>query len=260
VPESIHWLARKQPEGALKRINHALTRMGHAVVGSLPTIPTDVRKRSIGDIFAPGLLASTVIVTLAYFFHITTFYFIVKWVPKIVVDFGFPASSAAGVLVWANVGGATGGALFGLLTQRYSVKALTIGMLVLSTVLVALFGRTPPDLERLSFICAAAGFCTNAGIVGLYAIIAQAFPTHVRAFGTGFTIGIGRGGSVLAPIVAGFLYAAGYSLPTDARMLALGSLLAAGMLMMLALDSERPHAERGAGRVDSAQNPAASRA
>ena len=262
VPESVHWLARKQPEGALKRINHALTRMGHAVVASLPTIPTDVRKRSIGDIFAPGLLASTVIVTLAYFFHITTFYFIVKWVPKIVVDFGFPASSAAGVLVWANVGGATGGALFGLLTQRYSVKALTIGMLVLSTALVALFGRTPPDLERLSLICAAAGFCTNAGIVGLYAIIAQAFPTHVRAFGTGFTIGIGRGGSVLAPIVAGFLFAAGYSLPTVAMMLAIGSLLAAGMLMMLALDSDRPQGERerGAGRVDSAQNPAASRA
>ena len=163
------------------------------------------------------------------------------------------------MLVWANVGGATGGALFGLLTQRYSVKALTIGMLVLSTALVALFGRTPPDLERLSLICAAAGFCTNAGIVGLYAIIAQAFPTHVRAFGTGFTIGIGRGGSVLAPIVAGFLFAAGYSLPTVAMMLALGSLLAAGMLMMLALDSDRPQAEREARRADPAQNPAASR-
>ncbi|RPH58626.1 MAG: MFS transporter, partial [Acidobacteria bacterium] len=135
VPESVHWLTRKQPDGALQRINHALTRMGHAAIAALPTIPADVRKRSISDIFAPGLLATTVLVTLAYFFHITTFYFIVKWVPKIVVDFGFPASSAAGVLVWANVGGATGGALFGLLTQRYSVKALTIGVLVLSTVL-----------------------------------------------------------------------------------------------------------------------------
>ena len=260
VPESVHWLARKQPEGALPKINQALKRMGHAAIATLPTIPTDVRQRSIGDIFAPGLLASTVIVTLAYFFHITTFYFIVKWVPKIVVDFGFPPSSAAGVLVWANVGGATGGALFGLLTQRYSVKALTIGMLMLSTVLVTLFGRTPPDLGQLSLICAAAGFCTNAGIVGLYAIIAQAFPTHVRAFGTGFTVGIGRGGSVLAPIVAGFLFAAGYSLPTVAMLLAFGSLLAAGMLLMLALDSERPPSEREERRVDPAQNPAASRA
>jgi MFS family permease len=260
VPESVHWLARKQPEGALKKINGALTRMGHASVAALPAIPADVRRRSVGDIFAPGLLASTVLVTLAYFFHITTFYFIVKWVPKIVADFGFPASSAAGVLVWTNVGGATGGALFGLLTQRYGVKALTIGVLLLSTVMVALFGRTPPDLDQLSLICAVAGFCTNAGIVGLYAIIAQAFPTHVRAFGTGFTIGIGRGGSVLAPIVAGFLFAAGYSLPTVALLLALGSILGAGMLLMLELDTDRPPTARAERRPDPARVPSASQA
>src|SRR5688572_25032337 len=182
MPESIHWLASKQPAGALEKINRGLSRMDRAAVATLPVTSADVRRGSIADIFAPGLVATTAIVTLAYFFHITTFYFIVKWVPKIVVDLGFAASSAAGVLVWTNVGGATGGAVFGLLTQRFGVKALTIGVLCLSTVMVILFGRTPPDLQRLSFICAVAGFCTNAGIVGLYAIIAQAFPTHVRAF------------------------------------------------------------------------------
>jgi benzoate transport len=258
VPESVHWLARKQPPGALQKINRALTRMGHTAAAALPEIPADVRKRSVADIFAPALLASTVIVTLAYFFHITTFYFIVKWVPKIVVDLGFAASSAAGVLVWANVGGALGGGVFGLLTQRYSVKALTIGVLVLSTVMVTLFGRTPADLERLSLICAVAGFCTNAGIVGLYAIIAQAFPTHVRAFGTGFTVGVGRGGSVLAPIIAGFLFAAGYSLPTVALMLAFGSLFAAGMLLMLKLETDQPSAPREERRTGPSHVPAAS--
>ena len=103
--------------------------------------------------FKMATVIATVIVTLAYFLHITTFYFIVKWVPKIVVDLGFAASSAAGVLVWTNVGGALGGAVLGLLTQRYSVKALTIGVLFASTVMVTLFGRTPADLERLSIIC-----------------------------------------------------------------------------------------------------------
>ncbi len=238
VPESVHWLTRTQPTGALESVNRIMRRMRHPSTDALPVITASVRSHSIGDIFAPGLLATTAIVTFAYFFHITTFYFIVKWVPKIVVDLGFAASSAAGVLVWTNVGGATGGAVFGLLTQRFSVKALTIGVLVCSTVAVAWFGRTPPDLQRLSLICAVAGFFTNAGIVGLYALIAQAFPTHVRAFGTGFTIGVGRGGSVLAPIIAGFLFTAGYSLPTVALTMALGSMLAAGMLLLLTLEGE----------------------
>lgn len=56
---------------------------------------------------------------------------------------------------------------------------------------------------------------------------------------------MGRGGSVLAPIVAGFLFAAGYSLPTVAFTMALGSLLAAGVLTMLKLQTDRPRSHRG---------------
>jgi benzoate transport len=254
VPESVHWLARKQPADALRKINRTLTRMGHVAETMLPEISADARRRTFTDIFAKGHVARTVIVTLAYFLHITTFYFIVKWVPKIVVDLGFAASSAAGVLVWTNVGGALGGAVLGLLTQRYSVKGLTIGVLFASTIMVTLFGRTPADLQRLSIICGLAGFCINACIVGLYAIIAQVFPTHIRASGTGFAIGVGRGGSVFAPIIAGFLFAAGYSLPTVAFFLALGSLFGGIVLLFL-----KPEADGTVEQRDHRAMPAASK-
>lgn len=243
VPESVHWLARKQPQEALGKINHTLGKMGHSAVQALPEIPAEVRQRSVTELFAPALLATTLIVTAAYFFHIMTFYFVLKWVPKIVADMGFAASSAAGVLVWANVGGAVGGAVLGILTQRFNVKGLTIGAMVLSTVLVAVFGRSPEDLARLSLLCAFAGFFTNGAIVGLYAIFAKAFPTQVRASGTGFAIGIGRGGSVLGPIIAGFLFNGGISLPTVALVMGLGSLLAAGVLLLLKIEPTEASAE-----------------
>lgn len=243
VPESVHWLAHKQPEGALDKINRTLKRMGHAAVAALPAIGADARQRSMGEIFQPSFIGVTLLVTAAYFFHFMTLYFLLKWVPQIVVGMGFVPSSAAGVLVWANAGGALGGATFGLLTQKFGIKQLTIVMMVLSAVAVVVFGRSPPDLQRLSLYCAVAGFCINAGIVGMYAIFAQAFPTHVRASGTGFGIGIGRGGAVLAPIVAGFLFKAGYGLPAVATTMALGSLLAAGMLLMLKLKPHEPAAE-----------------
>ncbi|GAB1269430.1 MFS transporter [Aurantivibrio infirmus] len=233
VPESVHWLTQKQPLGAVDRVNKVLKHISKPVISSMPVISEAVRKRSIGDIFAPGLVATTLIVTAAYFFHITTFYFILKWVPKIVVDMGFLASSAADVLVWANVGGLVGGLLFGLLTLKLDVKHLSIAILVISTLMVTLFGRSPADLSTLSILCAVAGFCTNAGVVGLYALFAHSFPTHVRAFGTGFAIGIGRGGAVLSPILAGFLFDAGFGLPTVAFILALGSLIAAALLLFL---------------------------
>jgi MFS transporter, AAHS family, vanillate permease len=233
VPESVHWLVRKQPAGALEKVNKVLTRMGQQTVNALPTIPAEVRQLSFSDIFSPALAMTTVLVAVTYFFHVTTFYFVLKWVPKIVVDMGFAASSAAGVLVWANVGGALGGAALGFLTLRFGVKGLTIGAMILSTIGVIFFGRSPPDLDRLSWICAIAGFFTNGSIVGMYAIFAKVFPTHVRASGTGVAIGIGRGGSVLAPIIAGYLFDAGMPVPTVALIMACGSLCAAGILSMV---------------------------
>lgn len=247
VPESVHWLAQRQPANALRRINAALARMGHEAIATLPPLAAQVRQRALADLFSPALRLTTLLCALACFFHMMTFYFILKWIPKIVADMHFPAAAAAGVLVWANVGGATGGAVLGFLSQKIGLKPLTIAVMVLSTIMVVLFGHAGPDLNELSLLCAVAGFFTNAGIVGLYAIYAQAFPTHVRATGTGVSIGLGRGGAAFGPIAAGFLFNAGYVLPTVATYIALGSLLAAAVLALLPLKPAQLHARSAVG-------------
>lgn len=248
VPESVHWLTRKQPDNALARINAAMTKIGHATIAALPELTADVRKKSVADIFSPALIRTTVLVTLAYFFHIMTFYYILKWTPTIVTTMGIPASAASGVLTWANVGGALGGIVFGLMTTKIGVKPLTIGILALTMFGVAMFGRSAPDVTQLSYLAAFAGFFGNAGVSGLYTIVAYAFPTHVRATGTGFVIGVGRGGAVLAPAIAGFLLQGGIDAGTDlATVLArvgfvmgIGSALAAVVLLFLKLGTDKP--------------------
>jgi MFS family permease len=235
VPEAVSWLSNKQPKDALAKINATMTRMGHATIDQLPVLGEDPSGRKVGTdtIFSPHMIRTTLIVAAAYFFHITTFYYILKWVPKIVVDMGFAASAAAGVLVWANVGGALGGVVVGVLANRFSLKAVTITVLVASTVMVNVFGHGYTDLATLSLVCACAGFFTNGAINGLYATFAQVFPSHMRASGTGFGIGIGRGGSVLAPIIAGFLFQAGNSLPKVSLLLSVGSVIAAVLIYIL---------------------------
>ena len=126
VPESVAFLDRRRAPGALEQINRILARFGHAPASALSEPGQGAARRSIADILKPGLLATTVLITFAYFAHITSFYFILKWVPKIVVDMGFAPQAAAGVLTWVNVGGATGGAIFGLIATRIGVKPLTI--------------------------------------------------------------------------------------------------------------------------------------
>jgi benzoate transport len=233
LPESIGFLLQKRPEGALGKVNDLLRRMGHQPVEALPSPDPAIPKASIGALFAPGLANITTLLTVAYFAHIMTFYFILKWVPKIVVDMGFAPSAAGGVLVWANVGGLVGALLLSLLSWRISIRALVIIAMVASAIMVTIFGQGQSSLAGLALIAAAAGFCTNSAVVGLYVIIAQSFPTSVRAGGTGVVIGIGRGGAALGPIIAGLLFSWNFGLVSVALAMALGSLIAAGALMLL---------------------------
>jgi benzoate transport len=233
APESIAFEMQRRGPNTLAAINRTLNRMGHGAIEALPALGEKAAKLPIAALFSPALARLTVLLTLAYLAHIMTFYFILKWVPKIVVDMGFVPSAAAGVLVWANVGGAAGSLILGLLTARVRLRTLTVAAMGVSAVLVVIFGRGQADLSQLALVAAATGFFTNAGVVGIYGLLAQSFPTDVRATATGFAIGVGRGGSALAPAVAGFLFAAGYGLQTVAILMAMGSVVA--LLALLAL-------------------------
>jgi benzoate transport len=234
LPESVSYLVERRPSNALARVNDTLRRLGHRTVNGLPPLPTGAKPGNpLVELFSPHLARTTVLLTAAYFAHIMTFYFMLKWIPKIVVDMGFEPSSAGGVLVWANVGGASGALIFSMLTQRLGLRRLVIGTLLLTTAMVAFFGRSRSDLTQLAMLAAGAGFFCNAGIVGLYAMFAQSFPTQIRASGTGFVIGVGRAGAALGPIAAGFLFVAGSTLPVVATIMALGSLVGAAAIFLL---------------------------
>jgi MFS transporter, AAHS family, vanillate permease len=233
VPESVAFLDRRRAPGALEQINRILTRLGHAPADGLSAAGEQAGRRSIGDVLKPGLLATTVLITFGYFAHITSFYFILKWVPKIVVGMGFAPQAAAGVLMWVSIGGAVGGALFGLIATRVAVKGLTLVTLVAGALMIVRFGHGAADLASLKTTLAFTGFFTNAAIAGFYLLFAKVFPTHVRATGTGFAIGVGRGGAVIAPIIAGYLLDGGLAVSTVALIMACGSLLAAVTLLAL---------------------------
>jgi benzoate transport len=242
VPESPAFYDRQRAPGALEKINRVLARMGHSpAVGLTPIGPSESRA-SIADIFKPGLLATTILVTAAYFSLITSFYFLIKWVPKIVVDMGYAPAVAAGVLKWFTLGGATGGAVFGVLATRYDLRPTTIVAMIGGAGMVYWFGTGQADITSLTVVVGLGGFFTNSAICGMYTLFAKVFPTPVRATGTGFAIGIGRGGAVLAPVLAGYLFQTGFGLMLVSMVMGSGALLAAVMVFLLREHGKNPSA------------------
>jgi benzoate transport len=254
VPESVSWLLRTRPVNALAKINRILQRMGYVVLQALPKSSVEIGAESSGrqGLFSRGLLAVTATVSAAYFFHAVAFYYTMKWIPKIVADMGFAVSWAAGVLVWANVGGAIGGATFGLLAQRIDARKLTIGAMLASTAMIFIFGRTDANLRALALVCACTGFFTNGAIAGIYALMARGFPTHVRASGIGFAIGVGRGGAMLGPVLAGYLFRSGLNVAAVSAIIALSSAFGALVLLLLKLEPESAKRAEVATRLNPA--------
>lgn len=232
LPESISFLSHRGGDSALGKINEILRRMGKQTIEALPIMKEQL-KVSIAELFQPQLLSITIVLTIAYFTHIMTLYFLLKWIPKIIVDMGFEASQAGYVLVWTNVGSLLGCILLGLLSHRFSVRNMLFLVMAGSFLMIVLFGRGYENLQQMSLIATFAGFFVNAGVAGLYTLFARSFPANVRAGGTGFVIGVGRGGAALGPVLAGALFFGGYGLQTVAILMAMGSLLSGISLVFL---------------------------
>ncbi|MEM9288593.1 MAG: MFS transporter [Pseudomonadota bacterium] len=231
--ESVDSLSDRQPPNALKQINQILAKMKHEAIETLPLTSTVQRKRSISALFSRDLARPTALLTLAYFAQIMLFYYVQKWVPKIVVDMGYDDSEAGRVLVAANIGNLASAVLLGLISQKIPIRPLVIGSMIMSFFAVLVFGSGIRDLSLLSFSVAMAAFFINAGVVGMYPIFADTFPAHLRASGIGFAIGLGRGGSAIGPIAAGALFAAGSSVFTVSALMGAGGLIAACMIILL---------------------------
>jgi hypothetical protein len=113
-------------------------------------------------------MAITLTVTAAYFLHILSFYFLAKWLPELLVRCSRSrcsecyAGTGPRVPGTHQLGGAAGGALFGLLAARIGLKPLTIAILVCNAVAIVVFAGHPHDLNTLTWIAITVGFFGNA--------------------------------------------------------------------------------------------------
>lgn len=207
VPETPAFYAARRPDGAVEKINKALRAFGKPLISALPPLPPLASKPKVTDILSnPRLRPTTLLLAFGYMFHTLTFYYILKFAVQIVADTGFSQPDAASTLTYANIGGAVGGALFGILLKKWDIKLPTIAMCVLGVVAVAWFGMGHDTLGQWRLACFLTMFFLNAAIVGYYAAFARGFPAYARATGTGFVLGVGRAGAAGSPIIAGLLF------------------------------------------------------
>lgn len=230
LPESLSFLIERKGSDRLARINALLTRFGHQPIDALPTIEKapSIPYRAI---FQGKQLIVTVQVAAIGFLSFFANYYFLSWHPKLLVDLGFTASSAASVSGISSLVGACSCAAFGLIARQFGGERLAVIALLGLGVSLVLFGITPPIPALLIITVFMCGACLATATVGLYVIAAGAFEPHFRATGTGFIIGIGRIGAALAPSIAGSLFQAGGGRAEVSALMGVSAFLAGFILI-----------------------------
>ncbi len=245
MPESMEFLLSKRPKSALKQVNVLMTKLGHAPLTELPP-PDDEAKAAGGlaQILKQPYLARTIIIIVAYFMTISVFYFGNFLAPRVLAEIGFDPSTARLAAISITVGGMIGSLVFGILAANIKFQLLTTITCVLATVMTSVIGLLLGNVFTLMAGLILIGFFINAGIAGFYTGMAAAFPAHLRATGSGFTLGIGRFGAMVGPFVGGLLLDANYAFGTVYLLVGLTMLVSAVFMQLLKVDD--PRMEKGA--------------
>lgn len=210
LPESLDFLLAKRPAGALESANLLLRRLGRTEFTALPEVEHVAQKSSLRDIISGGLMQSTLLLWAAFFCVMFSFYFVVSWTPKLLVQAGLPTSGGISGGVLLNLGGICGILLLGVLSAKLGVFRLHGLALVASAATIAGFGVVSDSLQVALTVAVLVGFFLFIAMVGLYVVTPSIYPTAVRNTGTGLAIGTGRIGAILSPYLAGILLASGW--------------------------------------------------
>jgi AAHS family 4-hydroxybenzoate transporter-like MFS transporter len=158
-------------------------------------------------LFREGRAAATLIFWVVNFMNLLNLYSLASWLPTVVRDAGYSASTAVLVGTILQVGGTIGSfGLAWLVARGGFVRALAWTFAV-ACASIALIGQPSLSLPLIFVVVFIAGWCVVGGQAGLNGLAGTYYPTAMRSTGVGAGLGVGRIGAIVGPAIGGYFMA-----------------------------------------------------
>ena len=211
LPESLRTLAAR-PDSS-DAITRTLRRMGVEA----PTDPEAMRilregppqgRRGLNlkGLFEGRLLILTPLIWVCYFASSIAVYFLTNWEPTILRNMHFSTTGTG----WLSFGNSMCGMTGGLMLMRFTDKHGPISIAVMPLIAVPFLlvtGLAPVTLTLFIFLSLALTFFVSGGHYGITSVISGFYPSHIRASGSGVANAFAKVGSMLGPLIGGFVLA-----------------------------------------------------
>lgn len=213
LPESIRFLVLRG--GHQKRVSEYLSRITPGTIASDEfTVGPDEHESgsfSVGQLFAQGRAIVTLMLWTMFFMNLLNLWFLNNWLPTIMNDSGIQVETASLITSLFQIGGIVGALLLaGTVGRRLSFGVLAATYFA-AAVFILFIGEAGASIPLLILTVFASGMGVIGGQTVSNALSADFYPTAIRSTGVGWCLGIGRVGSILGPILGGFLLTYGGS-------------------------------------------------
>jgi AAHS family 4-hydroxybenzoate transporter-like MFS transporter len=218
MPESLKYLVVKYGRRAEAEVVALLARVkpGLSVAPDAQFLVPDesqFKGFSPQHLFRDGLAFITPLLWFCFAMNLMGYYFLISWMPTLLTTSKVLSSTSAALATTLLQVGGTLGSL--ALCRPMDVKGLApvTVLFAIAVPTIALIGYASSSESLLMIVVFVAGFCVLGLQSGLNAMSGMIYPTAYRSNGSGWAFGIGRFGSVVGPIVGGFLV--GRQLPLE---------------------------------------------
>lgn len=232
MPESVDFLLRRQPDGALERANRLHARLDRPKLDQLPEKPAAANKVGLLRLFDDGRLKSGILLWIAVALGYFVLYFVISWIPELTKRAGLPLEQAIYAGATYNLGAFLGTTAMGWLAVRFALPRVISTFFFASAAAMLVFGNVSMPLALTLLSALSVGITVQGGFNGFWALAARLYPTDIRSTGIGWALGVGRIGAVLGPIVGGYLVGADLAIGPIFAIFAVPA-VAAGLLVTL---------------------------
>lgn len=156
-------------------------------------------------LFQDGRTVGTLAIWGISFLNMIALYFLSNWLPTIAKLAGLSLEKAVLVGAALQLGGTIGTVAMGGLIDRIGFRRVLVPCFATAAVFIALIGHSVSAVGLLFAVVFVTGFAVVGGQPAINAMAANYYPTALRTTGVGWSLGVGRIGSVIGPVVGGQL-------------------------------------------------------
>ena len=240
LPESLPFLVLKS--APVERIAQVVRRLDPTWrLDAVPRFTVREPKMAgftVVHLFRDGRTAMTVLLWIAQFMNLLILMFLLNWTPSLLREAGLSLQTAIWTTVGFSCGGLVGAIVVGRLMDRFKPFAVLALTLIATAGCIALVSHSIGS----TWVLQAAVCLTGFGVAGcqnsLNTVSGMLYPTAIRSTGVGWSMGIGRMGSIVGPFLGGVLLAAHWDVPMIIMVQTVPALIAA--ICVLGIPKVRP--------------------